>query len=454
MADLGFSIVMGFVAGLVLGAMGIYLWMQARQAAVNERVKFLTDEVSRYNQDEKDRQAQLQQLTEVNDTLKGENQGLKKDMAHLQASHQEKLQLLEEAKTRFADAFKALSSEALNKNNAAFLQLAKENFEKSQESATHEFDNRQKAFDVLGKQLQEKLKAMEEGMTKMDQDRARLNQRLDSLHQETKTLSTALRRPHVRGRWGEEQLERILEYAGMQENCDYVKQAHLATDKGNLRPDVVINLPNGRQIAVDAKTPIESYLDAADATDENRREDCLKNHARLVRKHIQDLKKKDYWTHLEASPDFIVMFIPGENFYMAAMQFDPTLVDYAAQNNVLVASPMSLISLLRTVACAWQEERMAKNAEEIRDLGKRLYESLCTYTNHMSSLGKSLNSATKHFNSAVGSLDRSVLKPAEKFQQMGVGSSKSLPQLDPVEETPRAVETREPIAAVSVSDEP
>jgi DNA recombination protein RmuC len=329
---------------------------------------------------------------------------------------------------RLEAAVKALSTEALDKNSARFLELAE----------TH----------LAGhvRPLKDSLQRMDEQLRTVERIRQEsygaLQTQVTTLSERAGSLTNALRTPHVRGRWGEAQLRNIVEYAGMVEHCDYVAQATISTDDGVMRPDVVVRIPGGKHVVVDAKAPLAAYLDAFETSDEAARERLFADHARQVREHIGKLSAKGYWRQFEPSPDFVVMFLPDESYLRVAHEHDSSLQEYAWSSNVILASPSTLMILLRTVSMTWQQETVAESAREVSDLGRELYKRLATMGTHFAKLGRSLEGAVDSYNKTVGSLERQVLVQARRFERHGISGIEP-PELQPIERQTRPLTAAE-----------
>ena len=356
----------------------------------------------------------------------------------------------DEARQQLVGEFAELSAKALQQNNAQFLELAAARLKESQQAATGDLDQRRQAIEQLLTPLREQLGKYEQGLRLLELERQRaytglteqvrhLSESQDRLQTETRNLVTALRSPATRGRWGELQLRRVVEMAGMLEHCDFDEQVTASTEDGRLRPDMVVHLPGSRSVVVDAKVPLQAFLDANEATDEPTRRMHLASHARQLRTHVDALSKKAYWQQFERSPEFVVAFVPGDPLLAAAFEHDPALLEHAMASHVVLATPTNLIALLRTVAASWQQEALADNAREVQQMARELYKRLSTFGEHLAKTGKGLAGAVEAYNKAVGSLERSVLPQARRFQELGVvgGGDKELPELDEIDAVAR-----------------
>jgi DNA recombination protein RmuC len=372
-----------------------------------------------------------------------------------QKQAQEKLALLEDAKRQLADAFKVLAADALTSSNTSFLELAKTQLEKFHEGAKGDLEKRQTAIDELVKPVRESLGKVDAKLQEIEKGRIEaysgLTEQVRSLAEtqkelrgETANLVKALRRPQARGRWGEIQLRRVVEMAGMLEHCDFVQQQSTDGEDGRLRPDLVVCLPGHKNIVVDSKAPLEAYLEAIEAPDDETRAAKFKDHARQVRNHITALGRKSYFEQFDFTPEFVVLFLPGEVFFSAALESDPELIELGVSQNVIVATPTTLIALLRAVAYGWRQETLADSAKAISELGQDLYKRLSDLGEHMQKLGKGLGTAVNAYNSAIGSLESRVLVSARRFKELGASAiGAEIAELPPLEISARLLQAPE-----------
>jgi DNA recombination protein RmuC len=436
------------IAGAVLGLALGWLSFSAR---TREHLKRLDE-----------REIELAQARERETGLSAHAARLNERLAAEQRLGQEKLSLLEDARTRLSDAFKALSAHALKESSESFLKLAQENLARFQQGAQADLDARQKAVDQLTQPIRERLEKFDGKLDELEKSRIGaysalsqqvadlLNVHLPQLHRETAGLVQALRQPQTRGLWGEAQLKRVVELAGMLEHCDFEQQVTQTTDNGRFRPDLVVRLPGGRQVVVDAKVALDAYLSAVEATDEESRKRLLIQHAAQFRTHVGRLSARGYFEQFDPTPEFVVMFVPGEAFFSAALMQDLALIEHAAENRVILASPTTLIALLRAVAYGWRQEAVAQNAAEVAVLGKELYERIAKLAEHWSGVGKRLDDAVDAYNKSVGTLESRVLPTARRFRDLkAVSDSCDIETLAPLTTETRTLTAMELIATES-----
>ena len=360
----------------------------------------------------------------------------------------EKIALLQDAELKLRDAFSTLSSEALRENSKSFLTLARTSLGEFQKTATMDLDGRQKAIDALVQPLRDSLTKVDAKLNDVDRGRAasqaQLSEQLRSLtqsqqvlHSETSKLARALRSSNARGQWGEIQLRRVLESAGLVEGTHYDLKDSVRTDEGRLTPDVIVRLPGGKNVIVDAKVALSAYLDAMECEEDAVRDLKLRDHARQVKDHINRLGNKSYWAHFQPAPDIVVMFVPGEALLSAALQHDSALLEFSMNKGVMLASPLSLIALLRAIAFGWQQETVAKNAQEISELGRNLYDRIAKLAEHFENVGRSLAKAVQAYNGAVGTLETRVLVTARRLKDKGVTASEEFRDIETIDHTPR-----------------
>lgn len=373
------------------------------------------------------------------------------ELQKAQQQHQE--DALKLAQNALTEAFSSISSKALQQNTDAFLKLATENLKQHQQQATHTLNQKELAIENLVKPIKDALDKTEKQIHSIEKDRKEaygaLTQHLQfmseaqkALQGETKNLVNALSRPEIRGQWGELTLKRLAELAGMVKHCDFFEQTSTDTDAGKIRPDMVVRMPGGRDIVVDVKTPLDAYLRAVGTDDTATRQQLLIKHAKNVKDRVRELASKAYWSQFDASPDFVVLFIPGDQFLSSALDIDPDLLEYAMQKKVVLATPNSFVALLRAIAYGWRQESLAENAEQIRQIGDELYHRLATFAEHLNKLGRSLSSSVQHYNKAAGSFDTRILTSARKFSEMGISAKKEVEAVEQIEHLPRSIETQ------------
>ncbi|HXQ19584.1 MAG TPA: DNA recombination protein RmuC [Acidimicrobiales bacterium] len=460
------GLVIGLVLGVLLGAAIAWVVRMRRDAGLTVQAR--TAE-ARLTDAQAVVAAQTAQLAASHGTLseaRADQARLSAEVEQLRTALHERAALIEQDREALIGRFAELSGDALRQNSEHFLTLADTRLREAHESARGELGQRQEAIATLLQPLQDTLTRYEQGLRQLELDRQgaysgltnqvrQLSASQETLQKETRNLVTALRAPQTRGRWGELQLKNVVEMSGMVLHCDFEEQVTTNSDEGRLRPDMVVNLAGGGRIVIDAKVPLDAYLRAIEADDEPTREIHLVTHARQLRTHVDQLAKKEYWQQFDRSPELVVAFVPGDPLLAAALEHDQELMEHGFASGVVLATPTSLIALLRTIALGWQEKALAENARAVQELGSELYDRLRVLGGHLAKVHKNLSGTVEAFNDAVGSLESRVLVSARRFPDLGVvgHGAKDLPELHPVTSTPRLPQAPELLVDV-VEDQP
>jgi DNA recombination protein RmuC len=396
---------------------------------INSENNGYREQIELANQKNAAANAQQEQLSYLRQELEQEKiknqefQAEKNDLIAKLSNLESQLDLLENLEQKFTSTFELLSSKALQHNNKQFIEVAKETFANIHQSSHSRLDS---LVSPLNSSLEAFNKQIKEIENSRQEDKGKISEQLQSvvnaqyqLQTETANLSKALRQPVVRGRWGEMQLKRVVELSGTQEHCDFTIQETVHTEDGFLRPDLIVKLPGKKQVIVDSKAPLKAYLEAIEAKEESRQLECLKNHAGHIRTHINQLSSKNYWEQFDQTPEFVIMFLPGEVFFSAALQQDPRLIEFGIEKKVILATPTTLITLLKTIDYGWRQEQVAENAQAIGNLGRELYDRFIKFTEHLITVRKKLDDTVKAYNATIGSYESRLLVTARKFQEIG-----------------------------------
>jgi DNA recombination protein RmuC len=431
------------------------LSMEPERAALVERIASRETEIARLSSHVSDLASRMEHKDAANAELKADIARVTEKLEAERTSATEKLGVLDKAQEELTTVFRALSGQALQTNNQMFLDLAAQTLGRFQQDAKGDLERRQQAIQELVAPVKLSLDKLDGRIHDIERLREGAYQALTTqvrslaegqvdLRRETFTLVKALRQPVARGRWGELQLRKVVEMAGMVEYCDFVEQASVNGEDGRLRPDLVVRLPGGLNIVVDAKTPLSAYLEAAETDDDDVRKQRLVDHARQVRDHMTQLGRKSYQEQFDPTPDLVILFLPGEMLFSAALQQDPQLIEFGVGEKVVLATPTTLITLLRTVAYGWKQEALARNAQEISELGRQLHDRISVLAGHWAKVGKNLGEAVGAYNSAVASMETRVLVSARRFRDLkAVPDGREIEVLEPVETIPRTLDVPE-----------
>ncbi len=445
MIALGVAIILGLAIGAAFG----WLLAAGRTKSAMEgplREALAADAASRAQADSmrSELEARNRENAELRERV-NQSEVAKAELAAREAEtrkrFEEQQRILAEAESRLSDTFKALAAETLRTTTDDLMKRAADKFAAEREVAGKDFEARQKAVEELVKPAVESLSKLDDQLRQIEKERSQsqgaLRIQLELLGAQTGKLADALKTPVVRGRWGEVQLRNVVEIAGMSEHCDFDEQTSLTVDGAKLRPDMVVRLPGGKNVVVDSKAPLKAYLEALDAADETSRTVKLKEHAGQIRKHVEQLSSKAYWDACKPTPEFVVLFLPGEMFFSAALQQDPSLMEDAWAKKIILATPTTLMAVLRSVAYAWRQEQLAENAQRISALGQELHERIATMIGYIADLGGALDKAVKTYNQTVNSIESRVVVTARKFKDLGVASKKEIGELKQIESAPR-----------------
>lgn len=469
MAESIIFFIFGFIAGAIIAWLIVYakqhktysLKISEIQAdylrRISEIEKTLSSSEARLEELRQQLNKKEEEIIHIREELSVEKQDKTEALTKLglaQQSFEEQKSMIEAMKKEMSDTFNALSSAALKSSSEDFLRLASEHLGKVVAETKGRLGEHQAALDSVIKPLHQALQRYEENLRTIEENRHKaygsLTEQIrslastnESLQRETKNLVTALRKPHVRGRWGEMQLRRVAELSGMSMHCDFTEQVSVDTEKGRIRPDMIVHLPMEREIVVDAKVSLDAYLEAITASSEEERRIKMEKHAQQVRAHMNKLASKEYWSQFSRSPEFVVLFIPGESFLSSAVDIDSNLIEDGMQKGIIIATPTTFIALLRAIAYGWRQEQLTKNAQEISELGKQLYERINVIVQHLENIGTNLEKSISAYNKAVGSFETRILPSVRRFKELGISTGSDIPILEQIDQKPRNVFTLE-----------
>jgi DNA recombination protein RmuC len=448
-----------FFSGVLLG----WLFSQLRNQKSERTIMELETRTQMSEKLLSELRRELAQKEETAETLRTEKAVAETRLEGALKNAEEQKRLLEQAEERLTTTFQALSGEALKSNNKAFIELARGSLETVLAKAKGEFGEKEESIKNVVGSLHEALKRYEEQVSELEHKRASDYGSLENqiktllvtnqqLQKETGNLVSALRRPEVRGKWGEVTLKRVVELAGMLEHCDFTEQVSVSLEEGRVRPDMIVHLPARREIVVDSKVPLDAYMDAIASDGDEGRKGHMERHAQHVRKHMKTLASKSYWEQFALAPEFVVMFIPGESFLSAALAVDHTLIEDGMESKVIIATPTTLIALLRAIAFGWRQEQIGKHAQEIASLGKEIYDRFQPFLDHINKTGSYLSQAIVSFNKMIMSLERRVMVSVRKFKELGAAGDQELPEIQPVEQIPMKSQDAETLEDEKIGD--
>jgi DNA recombination protein RmuC len=461
---MGLELVFGLLLGLIVGLVGFTVLFGVKRRQMDSEMRIQQEALTQFQVDNaalKERAAASDQFAkeikaqaEEIISLRESESSLRTQMTEREKAYAEKIAVYESAKAELSKQFAEISQSSLEKNNKLFLDLAQQSFESQKKQASQELNQKHELIDKSVKGIFDTLEKLGEHNHSLESKRVSaysglmeqvkmLSESQSKLQRETQNLVGALKAPSQRGRWGEIQLKRVVEMAGMLEYCDFEQQVSVDYEETRLRPDLIVKLPNAKQIIVDSKVALDAYLDASQLEDDDLRKVRLVDHSRQVRKHITQLSAKSYWNQFESTPEFVVMFLPNEPIFSAALEQDPQLIEFGAENRVLIATPVTLIALLRAVAYGWSQERIAQSAQEISKMAQELYGRVGTLAEHFSKLGSNLDRSIRSYNDAVGSMERMVLPQIRKLKDQGIVASNEVPVLEPLDKVSRELQAPE-----------